>query len=88
LGRDADKAGGKAVKSNGRYHIKDLKSGRVFLVEAIGNPRTDFGDSLDDKCTGSIREKDSEITPETHTNIGYAKNPADYIGKLLAKGDK
>ena len=71
------------MKSNGRFYIKDLPTGRTFLVEAIGHPRTEFGDSITDKCAGSIREKDSQISEATHKNIGYAKNPGDYIDKLL-----
>lgn len=64
--------------------------GRKFVVEAIGFVRTDFGDSIEDFCNGSIRdEKDSRITPENgFTNIGYAQNPMDYIRQLEETGKK
>lgn len=56
---------------------------RKFVVEAIGTVRTDFGDSLDNFCDGSIKEKDSRITEENgFINIGYAQNPMDYIRQL------
>lgn len=62
---------------------------RTFVIEVIGHPRTNFGDSLASKCTGSISEKDSIITPENGfvniANIGSG-NPMDYIDKLLKKG--
>jgi len=71
----------------GRYYITDIKSGRKFCVEPIGKPRTEFGDSITDKCTGSIVESESIITDNNgFTNIGYAHNPADYVEKLLSKG--
>lgn len=75
------------MKSNtGRYYVTDIKTGRKFCVEPIGKPRTDFGDSITDKCDGSIKESESIITEENgFKNIGYAQNPNDYIDQLLKK---
>lgn len=70
----------------GRYQITDLKTGRKFVVEPIGKPRTDYGDSISDKCGASITEKESTITEENgFKNIGYSQNPNDYIEGLLNK---
>lgn len=63
--------------SGERFRVIDLVSGRKWDVEAIGKPRTEFGDSLDSKCDGSIREKDSRIMSETHSNIRIVGNPID-----------
>lgn len=66
----------------GRFRIIDLKTGRKWDVEAIQprhEHRTDFGASLDSHCTGAIREEDSQITPETHSNIQYVRNPFDEV---------
>jgi hypothetical protein len=84
------------MSETGRYYITDTKTGRKFCVEPIGNPRTDWGDinpatkkvegSYGSKYKGSIEEKDSIIKEEKgFKNIGYAKNPMDYINKLLGK---
>jgi len=73
-------------KSNGRYFVRDIKTGRLFCVEAIGPHRTGYGDSLSEHCIGSIREKESIITPENgFINIGTSTSPADYINRLLSK---
>lgn len=32
------------MSETGRYYITDIKTGRKFCVEPIGNPRTDWGD--------------------------------------------
>lgn len=69
-------------KNNGRFYIKSLKTGKTYLVEAIGRPRTEFGDSLNEQCRGSIRERDSIINDSTCRNVGYSKNPMDYINHL------
>ena len=80
----------------GRYTIVDTKTGRKFVVEPIGNPRTEFGDinpatgkvegSYGSKYRGSIDAEDSVITEENgFTNIGYSQNPQDYIDKLIKK---
>lgn len=60
-----------------RFYIKDLKSGKTYLVEAIGKYRTGFGDSLDSRCNGSIQEKDSWIKDGV-----YAKSPEEGIAIL------
>lgn len=73
-------------ENSGRYYIVDIKSGRKFCVEPIGKPRTDFGDSITNKCNGSITEKESIVTEDNgFVNIGYSKNPLDYVEKLLQK---
>jgi hypothetical protein len=71
--------------NKGRYYVRDIQTGRLFLVEPIGKPRTAFGDSLDSFCSGSIREKESIINEQTCNNIGYSRNPMDYINKLLKR---
>jgi hypothetical protein len=80
----------------GRYYITDVATGRKFCVEPIvngGNQRLwgdidpaskkltgDYGDK------GAIKEEDSIITEENgFTEIGYAKNPMDYIENLLKR---
>jgi hypothetical protein len=73
-------------KSTGRYYISDIKTGKKYCVEPIGKPRTEFGDSLHEKCDGSITEAESIITEANgFTNIGYAQNPMDYIEQLEKK---
>jgi hypothetical protein len=72
-------------KGNGRYYVKDIATGRTFVVEAIGRTRTDFGDSIQDHCKGSIAERDSVITSDRCANIGYSRNPMDYIDRLLRR---
>lgn len=71
-------------KNNGRYYIKSLKTGKTYCVEAIhhSRPRTDFGESLHDFCDGSIKEKESIINESNCLNLGYSKNPMDYIDRL------
>lgn len=80
----------------GRYTVVDNETGRKFVVEPIGNPRTNFGDinpstgklegSYGQKYKGSIDAEDSIITEENgFTNIGYAQNPNDYIDKILKR---
>ena len=67
-------------QGDGRFRITDLKTGRKWDVEAImprQEHRADFGDSLDNRCVGAIPESESEITPETHSNIQYVRNPFD-----------
>jgi hypothetical protein len=84
------------MSETGRYYITDIETGRKFCVEPIdngGNQRL-WGDvdpatkkltgSYGDKHRGAIDEEDSIITEENgFTNIGHAKNPMDYIEKLL-----
>jgi len=83
-------------ENTGRYVVVDNETGRKFVVEPIGNPRTDFGDinpatgkvegDYGSKYRGSIDEKDSIITEENgFKNIGYSQNPLDLIAKLLKK---
>lgn len=83
-------------EDTGRFLVVDAESGRKFLVEPVGNPRTNFGDinpatnklegNYGSKYRGSIDEEDSVITEEKgFTNIGYAQNPMDYVNNLLKK---
>lgn len=76
-------------KSNtGRFYVRSPETGKLYLVEPIGKPRTEFGASLDNFCDGSITEKESIISEENgFKNIGYAQNPMDYID-ALEKGRK
>lgn len=74
--------------NTGRYYVRSFKTGRLYCVEPIGKPRTEFGASLTDFCKGSITEKESIITEDNgFINIGYAKNPSDYI-EALERGEK
>lgn len=75
--------------STGRYWIIDEKTGRRFLVEPIGRRGVDFGDSIEQRARqdGSISERDSVISEANgFTNIGYAKNPADFVKRLTEAG--
>lgn len=84
---------------NGRFVIKSQKTGKTYLVEAIGDPHTEWG-SIDQatgklmnkkswkKHRGSIDEHQSVIKSENgFTNIGYLEpgmSPLEYIKKLEA----
>jgi hypothetical protein len=78
--------------NDGRYTVVDLPTGRKFTVEVIHN-RNDRSDGdwtnggIDKvKNRGSISEDESIINEENgFKNIGYAKNPTDYINELLKK---
>ena len=75
--------------STGRFHVI-TKSGRKFMVEPIGKPRTEFGESLQGQtCNGSITERELIINEENgFKNIGYAKNPLDFIDAIIEKGKR
>ena len=65
--------------------------GKTYVVEAIQprrHHRTDFGDSLrGEHCEGAIVEEQSRIRPENgFVNIGYDRNPMDYIEALERRG--
>jgi hypothetical protein len=82
-------------KQTGRFYVKSLKTGKLYLVEPVrprSETRTDFGESLIEHgsfCNASITEEESIITPENgFTNISYAGNPLDYIERLEADVDK
>lgn len=86
-------------ENTGRYYVKDTESGRTFCVEPIDNSvgkQQLWGDvnpatkklegNYGEKFRGSIPETESVITKENgFTDIGYAKNPNDYIEQLLKK---
>ncbi len=47
------------------------------------------GDSLDNLCDGSIKERDSRILPENgFINICWTRNPMDWIHEQEEKGKK
>lgn len=72
--------------STGRYWIIDQATGRKFLVEPIGRRGIDFGDSIEQRARsdGSIRERESVISEDNgFKNIGYARNPSDFVKRLL-----
>lgn len=78
------------IKSqSGRFYIVDKQSGRKFLVEPIGKPRTDFGDSIINQHQepGSIDKKDSIITEENNfkniKTLNIGESPISYINQLL-----
>lgn len=83
------------MKQTGRYYIRSLKTNRLYLVEPI-RPRsaskTNFGESLighGSFCDASITEEESIIKPENgFTNIGYSKNPMDYVERLESNVDQ
>ena len=62
------------TEENGKFIVKSFRTGKIYCIEAIGNPRTKWGDvdvatkkttgSYGDKYRGSIDEKDSVITEE------------------------
>lgn len=76
-------------EDTGRFLVIDEKSGRKFLVEPIGNPRTDFGDSIKNEvqAKGSIKKEESIITEENgFTNItllDVGVSPINYIHNLI-----
>ena len=64
--------------SGARFTIIDLRTNRQLDVEAIHpRRRTEFGDSLRERCEGSISEAETRITPVTHSKIRYSGNPHD-----------
>lgn len=87
------------MSETGRYYIIDTETGRKFCVEPIYNgsgkkrlwgdvdPATkELTGSYGEKSLGAIKESESIVTLESgFMNIGYAKNPMDYINKLLGK---
>jgi hypothetical protein len=82
---------------DGRYHITDIKTGRKFLVEPIGNPHVNWGDvnpatkklegDYGDKYRGSIDEKNSIITEQNgfkNIIVGeIGESPVDLMNKIL-----
>ncbi len=82
--------------STGRHIVKSYKTGKTYAIEAIGNPRTNFGDintstkevekSYGDKYKGSINKEESLITRENgFTNIVetvIGESPYSVIDKL------
>lgn len=83
-------------EQTGRFIVKNMKTGKKYLVEPIGNPKTRFGDvnpatkqvegSYGDKFRGSIDESESIITEENgFTNIVELEpgvSPLAYIQSL------
>lgn len=68
------------MRSGARFTVINLRTGKRTDVEAIQprrEHRPEFGDSLSEKCNGAISESESQITPETHSDIRYARNPLD-----------
>jgi hypothetical protein len=66
-----------------------MNMSKKYVVEAINGHRTEFGDSLDNFCDGSIKERDSRILPDNgFINIGWTRNPMDWIHELEEKGKK
>ena len=83
---------------DGRFYIRDLESGRLFLVEPIGPGRAaDWGDldpitkklkgDYGQKHTGSVKESDSIITEENGfkniIDLEPGESPLEAIEKLL-----
>lgn len=82
---------------DGRYFITDVKTGRKFLVEPIGDPHITWGDvnpatkkiegDYGEKYKGCIDEKDTMITEKNgFKNIKIGKigeSPMDIINDLL-----
>lgn len=78
----------KSKQEGARFRILDLRTNRKFDVEAIHQrrkPKTEFGDSLDSFCNGSIPEDQSSIAPETHSNIEIVSSPTDEVSRRLKK---
>lgn len=74
-------------ENTGRFWIIDEESGRKFLVEPIGSPRTEFGDSIknENQAKGSIKESESIITKENGfkniLTLEKGVSPIDFIEK-------
>ena len=68
------------MKQGARFRIVDLRTDRQWDLEAI-HPRhlrrTEFGDSLDEWCDGSIAESESRISEKTHPTVRYVGNPSE-----------
>lgn len=87
------------MSDTGRYYVKDLKTGRVFCVEPIGDPHIKWGDinpatkelegDYGKKHSGYVKEDESIITKENGYDdiviLGPGGNPEDYINKILKK---
>lgn len=79
----------KQSEDTGRFLVIDEKTGRKFLVEPIGNPRTDFGDSIknENQAKGSIKESESIITEENGfkniITLDKGVSPINYIENIL-----
>lgn len=77
------------AEDTGRFWVIDQKSGRKFLVEPIGNPRTDFGDSIknENQAKGSINKENSIISEENGfkniITLGVGVSPIDYINNII-----
>lgn len=85
------------TEKDGRFYITDIKTGRKFLVEPIGNPHVNWGDvnpatkklegDYGDKYRGSIDIKDSIITEENgfkNIIIGQkSQSPFDLMNNIL-----
>ncbi len=83
----------------GRFMVH-TKSGRKFLVEPIGNPKTEFGDinpvtkkvegGYGDKHKGSINKSEYIITKENGfkniIQLGVGESPTGYIDMIEAEG--
>ena len=68
------------MKQGARFRIVDLRTGQRWDVEAIHprrQHRTEFGDSLDERCDGAIAESESRICEEMHRNVRYVSNPSE-----------
>jgi len=89
------------MSQSGRYFITDIKTGRKFCIEPIGNDRpADWGDAdpvtkkmtghYGEKYRGSIEEKDSIIIEENGfkniIDLEPGVSPEDYIKKLIENG--
>ena len=81
------------MSDNGRYTYTDIKSGRKFVIEPIGDDRNNWGDfdpvtkkftgNYGEKHRGSIDEKESIITKENGfkniVDLGPGISPESYI---------
>jgi len=90
------------MSDSGRYFITDIKSGRKFCIEPIGDDRNNWGDydpvtkkytgDYGQKHRGSIDESDSIITEENGfkniVTLGPGESPDSYIEKLLKDASK
>jgi hypothetical protein len=81
---------------NGRFIVKSFRTGRTYVVEAIGDPHTVWGDmnpstkkltgNYGDKYKGSIKEEESLITSENGfyniSTLQPGQSPFDAIDKI------
>ena len=87
---------------DGKFYVKDLETGRLFIVEPLGFDKTGFGDidPVTKKCTGnygaknigSVLESESVVTEENGfkniIDIKAGESPFRAIDRILKRKEK